>query len=130
MIGISYVKSLFTYSGDDFEVWESKEHEMIYYNIGVEGYMGFDSLNSLIGEYESFLAAFEKFLTENNFVKKDFEGWKKIYSTRAIEVCCDHDCYWSFLDGYKSHDIWELHTYMKDVIGQLKTLENNLTQSL
>lgn len=120
---------LFKFSGEDFLVWQSEENGIKYYNIGIEGYIGFKEIESFVSLYEDILTHFEEYLVANHDrpnINKDKES---VYKTRAVDVRYWHENYWIFLDGYKSTEIWDLYYYVKDVIEQLreavlKTKEN------
>lgn len=125
------IKSLFKFSGDDFDVWETERYDSPYYHIAVEGYIGFENLNDLISLYTEFLQEFKKYLLKNHEEpewRRKTHGWKSIYKTRAIDVCLDHGCYWVFLDGYESNEVWDLYDYMTDVINQLKEFEKRMNR--
>lgn len=118
---------LFTYNGDDFEVWKSDLHGVRYYNIGIEGNIGYENIEYFIDLYKEYLQAFLVYLTENNYIKpKREEEWKRIYQSRAIEIIHQDGYYWVFLDSYKSTEIWDLYYYMKDVIKQLEEIKDKI----
>lgn len=115
------IESLFRFSGDDFEVWKSHEYGITYYNLSIEGYIGFEKLESFVDLYEGFLKQFKNYLIEfYEDEKKNVCYRNPIYRTRAIEIRRDSIYYFIFLDAYKSSSIWDLHDYMLDVIQQLK----------
>lgn len=121
------IESLFRFSGDDFEVWKSNEYGITYYNLSIEGYIGFEKLESFVDLYEDFLKKFKNYLNEfyEDERKQNTSNRKPIYRTRAIEVCRESfipesKYYFVFLDAYQSTSIWDLYVYMKDVIQQLK----------
>ncbi|MDP9675387.1 hypothetical protein J2W97_001370 [Paenibacillus jamilae] len=111
----------------DFEVWKGKVwySDKDQYNISVEGYMGFETIQQGIELYEMFNAELLRYIEQNGGLKGRHE-WKKVYHTRAVEISNEHDSYWIFLDGYKSEEISDLYWYMCDVIEQLKRLNKNL----
>jgi len=115
-------KEVFNWQDDDFSVWKDKVwySDKDQYHIGIEGYMGFKNMNQAIECYEQFNEAFKEYIERNGGLKEKHLGWHKIYSTRAVNVSYENECYWIFLDGYKSEEISELHWYMCDVIEQLK----------
>ncbi|WP_220687718.1 hypothetical protein [Paenibacillus lautus] len=106
------------FHGDDFELYETEMYGSTYYNLSIEGYLGFDTIDECINLYKAF---YEKLNTYINEVRKEevFHGWTKLYRTRAIEVCFNADCYWVFLDPYKSTELRDMSFYMDDVIRQL-----------
>lgn len=124
--GIIFIKSLLRFCGDDFELYESIEHTLTYYKISIEGYMGFENMSEIVELYKEFLVKLEGYLIENNRPKTEKHLWKCIYQTRAIDVCHDHDCYWFFLEPYKSTEIWDTYYYMEDVIKQLSEIKEEL----
>lgn len=114
------------FQNDDFQVYKSIINGRENYHISVEGYMGADKLDDIISWYRDFLKTFNTYLIENNIKQTERYIWKRIYTSRQIEVCHDHDCYWVFLDGYKSDRIWDLYYYMEDVINQLIEFNSKL----
>lgn len=96
---------------------------MTYYHVSIEGYIGFKRIKDIVNLYKLFLGELFKYLTENNYEKKEINGWRTVYKKRAIEVCYESECYWVFLDGYESTEIWDTYYYLKDVITQLKEIE-------
>lgn len=115
------IESLFRFSGDDFEVWKSNEYGITYYNLSIEGYIGFEKLESFVDLYEGFLKQFKSYLNEfYEDERKNICNWNPIYRTRAIEICRDTNYYFIFLDAYKSTSIWDLYVYMEDVVQQIK----------
>lgn len=59
------IESLFRFSGDDFEVWKSSNlNGTTCYNLSIEGYIGFEKLESFVELYENFLNQFKSFLNE------------------------------------------------------------------
>ena len=72
----------------------------------------------------------ETYLLENNYVKPEKYDWNTVYKKRGMKVCYEHDCYWIFLEPYKTTEIWDTYNYLKDIIEQLKYFnENNLTKN-
>lgn len=122
---MNIIKSLLQFSGDNFEVWESYEGGLTYYNISIEGNIGYENFESSIELYESFLKQLEEYL-KNNYPKSERNTWKCLYRTRAIEVCYESDCFWIFLEPFKSTEIWDLYYYIQDVIKQLEEIKNKI----
>ncbi|GIN22527.1 hypothetical protein [Siminovitchia fordii] len=117
------IQILLEVHGGNFELWTEEKYGATYYHVGIEGYIGFERIEDFIGLYEFFLEKLHEYLTENNYAKREVSGWKRIYKKRAIEICYESGCYWVFLDGYESTDIWDTYYYLKDVIDQLKEVE-------
>jgi hypothetical protein len=123
-----FIKSLLQFHGDDFEVWQSEKqlrtnNYWTYYNIGIEGYLGFTRLQSGIDLYKEFQQILYNFLIVNNYAKTEKHMWDCIYQTREISVCYENECYWIFLDGHESTQIWDLYYYLDDVIKQLEGID-------
>jgi hypothetical protein len=117
---MTIIKNLLQFNGEDFEVWKSKEYGITYYNIAVEGYIGFDNLDDAINLYDGFRIYLKNYLETENYKKTERDIWKCLYRTRAVEVYYEHGCYWIFLEPYKSTQIWDIYYYIEDVIQQLK----------
>lgn len=117
---------LLQYSGEDYEIWKSQEHGITFYHIGIEGYVGFENFEDAISEYEEFLNQLHNYLKSEGYPKAEMHGWKRLYKTRAVEVCYEFDCYWIFLEQYKSTEIWFLYYYLEDVINQLKGIKDDI----
>ncbi|MFI2856959.1 hypothetical protein ACH6EH_07435 [Paenibacillus sp. JSM ZJ436] len=122
------IKTLLEYHGEDFELLETEEeYGRKTYLLSIEGYMGFEKFEHFIDEYKRFNEYLHTYINENCDEEDEDYGWKRLYKTRAIEVCYAHDCYWVFLDAYKSSDLREIGRYMDDVIKQLVEFGNALT---
>ncbi|WP_411735066.1 hypothetical protein [Paenibacillus sp. M2] len=121
-------KEVFNYQNDDFSVWKDRVwySDKDQYHIGVEGYMGFETIDDVISCYEQFNKAFKQYIEQTGDLKEKHLGWHKIYSVRAVNVSYENECYWIFLDGYKSEEISDLYWYMCDVIDQLKEVNDSL----
>ncbi|WP_336763473.1 hypothetical protein [Paenibacillus sp. USHLN196] len=115
-------KEVFSWQDEDFSVWKDRiwHSNKDQYHIGVEGYMGFEDVAQAIECYQLFNESFKAYIEQNGGLKEKHIGWHKIYSTRAVNVSYENECYWIFLDEYKSEEISELYWYMCDVIDQLK----------
>jgi hypothetical protein len=127
-MGYIHTKTLLQFNGEDFELYESQEHTLTYFNISIEGYMGFYTIKSVIESYTMFLDKLKKYLEENH-EKTEKHGWKCVYQTRAIDVCYEGDCYWVFLDTFKSSEAWDTYYYMEGVIRQLSEIKEDLIHS-
>lgn len=116
--------TLLTFNGEDFEVYKSINDKNETFCISIEGYLGLPEIKEFINLYEDFLNRFFCYLDENKYVRKEkTSAWKTIHRQRAIEICKTDSMYWIFLDGYQSHDIWDLYDYMSDVINQLREID-------
>lgn len=107
---------------DDFSLWKSSEYGVSYYHVSTEGYVGHDSMEEAVEWFKHFLGGLENYLITEHHEKTPKHRWRLIYSTRAVDVCYEHECYWVFLDGYKSTEIWDTYYYLEDVIKQLEEL--------
>jgi len=122
---ISGYKNLFNFEGDDFEVYESELYGSTYFKVSIEGYMGFENFESFIGLYEKFKIKLEKYLIDNH--EKTYRDIGEcVYKTRAIDVSYESNCYWIFLDTFKTTQIWDIYYYMEDVIEQLKEVKDKI----
>lgn len=105
---------------DDFSLWKDHSYGFDWYHIGIEGYIGFESVQSFIDLYELFLNELHEYLIKNKYPKTERERWRIVYSKRAIDICYENEFYWVFLEEYKSTEIWDTYYYLEDVIKQLK----------
>lgn len=118
------MKELLNIHNDDFILWKEEKYGETFYHISIEGYLGFDKIEDCIDLYSMFLKKLKKYLVENKYpIPNRSYKWKTIYLTRSIEVCYEYDCYWVFLDGYESTEIWDTYYYLEDVINQLKEIK-------
>jgi hypothetical protein len=113
------------FSGGDFELWESQEHETKHYNISIEGYMGFEKISDIVDLYKKFIVKLEEYLMKHHEKTKK-ERWRIVYQTRDIKICYEGDCYWVFLDTFKSSIAWDTYYYMEDVIKQISEINEEL----
>lgn len=122
---MNHIKDLFDFHEENFLVWKDEK----YYYISVEGYLGYENLEEVIQLYEEFIDKFNLFLIENNYEEPSRLNpyWKRIYQTRAIDIAFNANCYWIFLEGYKSKNIYELLWYMEDIVNQLVSLNRKLS---
>ena len=85
--------------------------------------MGFETIKQVVELYKDFLVELEKYLIENH-EKTDKDIWECVYQTRAIDICYNAECYWVFLDTFKTTMIWDTYYYMEDVIKQIIEFES------
>lgn len=107
----------------DFILWKEDKYDITFYHIAIEGYMGFETIGDAIDLYSLYLEELKKYLVENKHPEAERYRWDVVYKTRGIEVCFEHGCYWVFLDGYESTEIWDTYYYLEDVIEQLREIE-------
>ncbi|PAV30367.1 hypothetical protein CIL05_07805 [Virgibacillus profundi] len=120
------IDTLLEIHNDDFELWKEEKYGVKFYHVSIEGYIGFEKLEDFIELYEHFLGELQQYLIENNYPKTEKSGWKRIYSKRAMDICYGNDCYWIFLDGYESAEIWDAYYYLEDVINQLREVKASI----
>ena len=108
----------------DFVFWKDNRYDFAYYRIDIEGYIGLKTLQSFVDMYSGYLEELHDYLTKNNYAEIEVADWNTVYKSRAIDICHTNDCYWIFLDGYKSTEAWDVYYYLKDVIEQIKNLIN------
>ena len=119
------VELLLELNNGDFSVWRTvDQNNNKFYNIEIEGYIGYKDVNSFIILYENFKRSFYNYLDNNNYRKPVRNIWKKVYQTRSIEICYEANCYWIFLEPYSSPQIWDLYYYLEDVINQIRQYIN------
>ncbi|MNH66505.1 hypothetical protein D3C73_185360 [compost metagenome] len=116
------IEELISYHHEDFNVWISERpNDVKYYNLSIEGYIGYEKLEDCIELYNEFKDHLHEYLITNDIERPENDAWQCIYQSRAIEICYEHDCYWVFLDAYKSVEIWDLYYYLDDVIKQIQS---------
>ncbi len=110
---------------EDFSIWKNDN----YYHISIEGYIGYHSLDHAIDYYNGFIDKFKLWLIDSNYNKpnKINPYWNSVHRTRAIDIGYMEDCYWIFLEGHKSEEIYELLWYMEDILNQLKEVNKKLS---
>jgi len=122
----SEVEILLSIGRSDFEFWKESIHkDFTWYHVGIEGYIGLQTLEDFISLYTTYTEKLYEYLIDNGFeYKEKNEGWNPIYQKRAMEICYENDCYWIFLDGFKDTQPWECYHYLKDVIKEIEEFIN------
>lgn len=112
----------------DLSVWKTwdKDFKKYTYHIGIEGFIGYKTLNEGIEYYEQLCNALKKFV-DNHPISLRKTDHDIIYRSRDIEVHDDKDneCVWIYASepsmGFNS--LYDTYMWLSDIIKQLKTIK-------
>ncbi len=116
----------------DLEVWENKYGHGnaigFDYGIGIEGYIGFESIADAIEYYTKLLHVYKTWLSEQHIAKPKTEI-RVLYRTRDISIERwgeVDDLYWICTYAPSFSNLWGCYGWLNDIINQLKTADKNV----